>query len=182
MTYVVPEQRELPEWLKKGQQSTQAVADLLRRQKAALAAVRRETEEARKQTAELTEAFGLALYRKRDAPNASEFRTLFDALQTSGVELITYVGEPFVGDLEELADVVDWIDSAEGIPPGSIAEAFEPEIRLGGRLIHRAKLICVLEQPAADEPQNARSDASIDNDGQNADPSAQPSTEPVKAE
>lgn len=152
MPYKVPELREVPPWLKRDQQPTQAVADLLLRQKEDLAAAKREAEQVRKQAEEMARVFGLALYRKRGAPDTAPFRTLFDALQTLGIELVTHVGELFEGDLEELADVVEWIDPTEGIAPGSVGEAFEPEIRFRGRLIHRAKLVCALDEPAACEP------------------------------
>lgn len=148
MAYSIPDQRDVPTWLRHGQQPSQAVADLMRRQQAALAAARREVDDARTQTAVVVEVVGLALHKKLGAANASEFRTLVDALATVGAELVTHVGEPFEGELEELADVVDWVDAAEGVAPGCVAEAFEPEIRLRGRLIHRAKLICVTEERA----------------------------------
>ena len=151
MPYKVPELREVPPWLRRDHQATRAVADLLLRQKEALAVAKRETEQARKQAEDMAKVFGLALYRKRSAPNTAPFRTLFDALQTLDIELVAHVGELFEGDLEELADVVEWIDPTEEIAPGSVGEAFEPEIRLRGRLIHRAKLVCALDEPAVRE-------------------------------
>ncbi|MGB7962560.1 MAG: hypothetical protein WCF12_06310 [Propionicimonas sp.] len=153
------------------------MAELLRRQKVALSAAEARAAEALKQAGKIGEVFGLALYRKRGAANSSEFRTLFDALQTVGAELITHVGEPLDGHLEELADVVDWVGSAEGISPGCVAEAFEPEIRLNGRLVHRAKLICVLEDEAViGEPPSAGASMSAASDDQGSDP-ANPQTQ-----
>jgi len=149
-------ERELPDWLKKGQQPIQAVAKLLIRHRDALAAARKETEAARRRAEELAEVLGLALYRKHAAHNASEFRVLFDALRVAGIESITHVGEPFAGELEESADVMDWVDAADGIGAGCVAEAFEPEIRIDGRLAHRAKLICVKEAPPNDGPPDPR--------------------------
>lgn len=155
MAYTVPDQREVPVWLKQGQQPTQAVAELIRKRKVALAAARNEVDDARGQTAEVVELFGLALYKKLGAANASEFRTLFDTLTAVGAELVTHVGERFEGELEELADVVDWVEAVEGIAPGCVAEAFEPEVRLNGKLIHRAKLICTTEDVVTQAPQDA---------------------------
>jgi len=180
MAYSIPELREVPAWLRQGYQPNRAVADLLGRHKVALAAAEARAAEARRQAGELVEVFGLALYRKRGAAISSEFRTLFDALQAVGAELITHVGEPFDGYLEELSDVVDWVGSAEGISPGCVAEAFEPEIRLNGRLVHRAKLICVLEEALTDEPANAgasMSAASADQGSDPANPQTQATTE-----
>lgn len=146
MAYSIPDQREVPAWLRRGQQPSQAVAELIRRQQAALAALRHDVDDARSQTADVVESVGLALHRKLGTANAAEFRTLLDALTAAGAEFVTHVGEPFEGELEELADVVDWIEPGAGLAPGCVAEAFEPEIRLHGRLIHRAKLICATEE------------------------------------
>lgn len=101
------------------------------------------------------ESVGLALYKKRGTSSWPQFRVLFEAFRDLGAEMITHVGEPLEGDLEELADVVEWIDAADGVAPGCVAEAFEPEIRLDGEIVHRAKLVCVLPDPAAMEPSRA---------------------------
>lgn len=164
MPYAIPDQRELPNWLKPSS-PTQAMAELMRRHRAALAHSRAETQAALDQSARLAVAIGLALYRKRSAANSSEFRTMEDALAAAGGLLITHAGEPFAGDLEELADVVEWVEAKPGISPGCIADAFEPEIRLNGRLVHRAKLVCVLEDAAPDsahQPTNAHGNTAED--------------------
>jgi hypothetical protein len=146
MAYTIPDQREVPAWLRRGQQPSQAVAELIRRQQAALVALRHDVDDARAETAAVVESVGLAVHRKLGTVGASEFRTILDALTAAGAAVVTHVGEPFEGELEELADVVDWIEPGDGAAPGCVAEAFEPEIRLHGRLIHRAKLICVTEE------------------------------------
>ena len=119
------ETRELPHWLRKGQRPPQAVADLLRRHASELAAAREEASATSAEAAALISRFGLALYKKRQSPNAADFRVLIDAFESAGGELVTYIGAPFEGDLEELADVIEWLPGSEGIGPGCVADAFE---------------------------------------------------------
>lgn len=155
MTHTIPAVRELPAWMRQDQEPTQAVAELLRNHRAALAAAATQTAGAHRETEKLVVEFGLALARKLGPASHSEIRTLVDVLRRAGVDLITHVGEPFDEALEETADVVEWIESAPGVAPGCVAEAFEPEIRLHGKLVHRAKLTCVLEDDPTDAPVDA---------------------------
>lgn len=168
MAGMIPELREVPSWLERGQQPAQAVAGLLRRHRTVLAEANAETARARQQAGRVVEAVGLALYKKRGTPSWPELRVLFEAFRDVGAEFVTHVGEPFEGDLEELADVLEWLDSAEGIAPGCVAEAFEPEIRLNGMVVHRAKLICVLEEPVPDERRGAGVPASEKHDSESS--------------
>ncbi len=140
MPYTIAEPRPVPTWVK-GQLPTQAMADLLRRHRQQLAEAQAQTAAAQRQACDLAEAVGLALWKKRATTDPAQWRTLFDALSANGVELIDHVGQPVAGDLEEMADIIDWVEEAEGVAPGAVVEAFEPEIRLNGRLAHRARLI-----------------------------------------
>ena len=149
MGYEVPASRPLPPWVK-GQLPTQAMADLLRAQRQELASAEERLAGAEKASLKLAEAFALALWKKRG--DAKDLRILFEALASAGVELLDHIGEEIADELVEMADIIDWVDAAEGITPGCVAEAFEPEVRLNGRLAHRAKLIGVLEAEEAAEP------------------------------
>ena len=156
MSYTIPAARPVPSWVK-GQLPTQAMADLLRRQKAEQSEADDQLARARRDSLQLAEAVGLALWKKRAN---TDLRLLWDALADAGVTFVDHVGEPLAGELEEWADVIDWVDAADGIEPGCVAEAFEPEIRLRGALAHRAKLVGVLDQvspadtkrPQGDDP------------------------------
>ncbi len=171
MSYTIAEPRPIPSWVK-GQLPTQAMADLLRRQKLQLAAAQSQTAAAQREACDLAEAVGLALWKKRASADPAQFRTLHDALAASGVELIDHVGQPVAGELEEMADIIDWVDAGQGVAPGMVAEAFEPEIRFNGRLAHRARLVGVLDddsepvavgglaEPSHGEPKTADLDPS----------------------
>ena len=144
MNYEIPDDRDLPPWVK-GQLPTQAMADLLRRHRSELHAANQRTTEARTQTNALGVGVALALWKKRGVDNEADYRTVWDALDIAGVQRIDHVGEIIAGELEEMADIVDWVDACDGIEPGCVAQAFEPEIRVHGVFAHRAKLIGVLE-------------------------------------
>ncbi|MCL1897359.1 MAG: hypothetical protein FWG16_00840 [Micrococcales bacterium] len=144
MNYVIPEPQPVPDWIT-GKLPAQAMADLLRRHKAELAQADQQLAQAQKRMDKMAARLGLAVWKKRGAANAQEFRLFWDVLEESGIELVDHVGRPVAGELEEMADIIDWVESADGIEPGCVAEAFEPEILVDGRLAHRAKLVGVLE-------------------------------------
>lgn len=151
MANPVPQPRPLPPQLTTIS-PTQAVAGLMRRHASELAAERENTAAVAKQGGELAELVGLVCFRKRATPQAAEFRRLEEALVTHGVEMITHLGEPLTDKLAEMVDVIDWIPGADGIDPGCVAEAFEPEIRWHGRLVHRARVVCRLEDEPDTDP------------------------------
>ena len=148
MLYAIPQPRELPAWVQ-GQSPAHAMADQLRRHRQELAAAQDKAATAERRTRDLAEAVGLALWRKRQAPDSNQFRMLWQALAGAGVEFIDHVGEPVAGEVEQWAEILDWVDAADGIAPGCVAEAIEPEIRLNGVVAHRAKLLAVSEAPPA---------------------------------
>jgi hypothetical protein len=141
----------------------QAVAELLRRHRAALEAAAAETARAQGRAESLAAAVGLALATKQAAMDPQEFRVLGDLLVDQGIEVITHVGEPLTAELEESADILSWEEDGSPLGPGDwVSEAFEPEIRFEGRLARRAKLICARgaeaepePEPGADAPQAA---------------------------
>ena len=134
--------KPLPDWVK-GTLPTQGMADLLRASRHAAVEADERLAAADRRALTLAETFALALWKKR--ADAKELRILFDALTSAGVEYVDHLGEEIDAELEEMADIIDWVDAAEGIEPGCVAEAFEPEVRLNGVLAHRAKLIGVLD-------------------------------------
>ena len=156
---MMSELREIPEWVK-GQLPTQAMADLMRRHRQELNRSGEELAAARRRAGDLAEVFGLAMWKKRGG-DPKQFRILWDALESAGVVFVDHVGEPVAGDLEEMADIVDWVDQAEGIEPGCVSEAFEPEILLDGVMVHRAKLIGVLDMISESETVVSNSETTV---------------------
>jgi hypothetical protein len=156
----------------------QAVAELLRRHQAELAAARADAAAGWDRADSLAAAVGLTLARKRAALSPADFRVLGDLLQAEGIEVLTHVGEPLTAELDESADVVEWGDPASAPGPGDwVAEAYEPEIRFEGRLARRAKLCCVRgpDRPEADAPPTSPPD-SAPTTSPTAPPDAAPTT------
>ncbi|MDR1426657.1 MAG: hypothetical protein LBJ08_02720 [Bifidobacteriaceae bacterium] len=154
----LPQPRPVPSWVRPGVAPDQAMADLLRRHRDEQAAAAAATEAAWARADALAAHVGMTLTRKQAAMSAAEFRVLGDLLEAEHIEVLNHVGEPLTPELEEFADIVEWVDD-DG-PPDSIdpaleewvAEAFEPEIRFEGRLVHRAVLSCARRKdPAGDK-------------------------------
>ncbi|MDR1440922.1 MAG: hypothetical protein LBJ02_00765 [Bifidobacteriaceae bacterium] len=140
----IPVPRALPSWLRKTGGPEQAVADLLRRHRTELASAQAQVANANQRTDALAAATALTVFKKRAALSPEEYRPLADLLTGQGIEVITYVAEPVDEVLEESADIVEWVPHDGGPDLGEhVSEAFEPEIRLDGRPVHRAKLCCM---------------------------------------
>jgi hypothetical protein len=130
------------------------MAELLRRHRTELADTQAAVERERRAAADLAEAFALTTWRKFPPQAGDAGKVFWQVLAEAGVEVVTWLGHP-VEDVEADADIVGWTDQAQAVPPGCVAETFEPELRFGGRIIHRAKLIGVrLEAPQDDAPQD----------------------------
>jgi hypothetical protein len=189
-----PEPRPVPSWVKADADPAQEVAALLRRHRAELAAAHAETDAARSRTDALALAVAEVLAKKQRSLPKAEFRAFRDLLEAQRFELLTHAGKPLTPELEEALDIIEWqeaeapaalpgADPAAGpVGPGDwVAEAFEPEIRFEGRLLRRAKVVClrVEKPPQADDasPQDRADGAAPAGGGSGASVGGEPSTD-----
>ena len=135
----LPEKRAVPAFVKK----TPAQSVLLELMKSGEA--ERETscqnlEREQKRADQLAVALALQVYRKRASDDVL-VRALTALLADMQVQLLTYAGETLSPELENGADIIEWLP-AEDNEAECVVEAIEPEIRWQGRILHRAKLSC----------------------------------------
>jgi predicted phage tail protein len=126
------------------------MADLLRRHRDTVTRLNAAAVQERRRTEQLAKAVALAVWRKSADLDSPETRLLWQALAGQGVAVESLAGRP-VAEVEADADIVDWVDPAEGLAPGTVAEAFEPQVTLDGKVIHIAKLTAV-RTPDAEAP------------------------------
>lgn len=138
----VPAQDVMLEWMKSGAAEKEACSRELAREQ--------------KRADDLAVSLALQVHRKRASDDAY-LRGLLALLTDRNVELLTYEGDPLTNELENSADIVEWLP-AEGNEAACVAEAIEPEIRWQGRILHRAKLSCRKAPEHVPEAEPARSD------------------------
>ena len=91
------------------------------------------------------------IHRKRHFDYAQSFQTLSVILEHAGVQVVTYIGQEVTDEMKEDLEIVDWLP-ANGDPLDRVVDAFEPEVRINGKITHRAKLICREGGDAAEKP------------------------------
>jgi hypothetical protein len=143
----------VPSWLRRDYAPDQAVADALRRGQADVSNEVQATTKVQRRLDRLAQSLALVLFKKRAGMTAEEFRVFDELLRDHGIDLVTHVGEPVDRSLEEDADILEWVDHEAGAPDGEhVVEAFEPEVRLDGRPLGRAKLCCMRAFEPPEEP------------------------------
>jgi hypothetical protein len=118
------------------------MADLLRRHRAELAEARTATVAAQARADALAAALALTVAKRIAAMPAADARLWTDLLTGQRIEIVSHVGETLTPELEAAVDIVTWVDDAGPAPGEHVTEAFEPEVRVEGRTVHRAKLCC----------------------------------------
>ena len=152
----LPQKRELPSYAQK--QNPEELALSLVRQRGALAEKhRKDLAAAGKEADRLAEQLALLVHKKRFTEGDPFVLSLRQLLKNEGISLITYAGEEVTEELENEADIVEWLPAGEETVD-RVVDALEPEIRRQGRMpksfisgpedrrqgriLHRAKLSC----------------------------------------
>ena len=178
----LPQKRELPSYAQK--QNPEELALSLVRQRGALAEKhRKDLAAAGKEADRLAEQLALLVHKKRFTEGDPFVLSLRQLLKNEGISLITYAGEEVTEELENEADIVEWLPAGEETVD-RVVDALEPEIRRQGRILHRAKLSCrqglhpEIPAPALpSEPQSAAEPAAEPAKGSPA-PAPKPNTAP----
>ena len=136
----LPQKRELPSYAQK--QNPEELALSLVRQRGALAEKhRKDLAAAGKEADRLAEQLALLVHKKRFTEGDPFVLSLRQLLKNEGISLITSAGEEVTEELENEADIVEWLPAGEETVD-RVVDALEPEIRRQGRILHRAKLSC----------------------------------------
>lgn len=96
----------------------------------------------------------LDIYNKRKFEYAKTFRSILSLIEQIGLKIITYEGAKVTSELMEIVDIIEWLPPDNNRHP-VVVEAFEPEIRIGNRVYHTAKLICRNADERAKSPAGA---------------------------
>lgn len=138
----LPQPRPIAPFVRGDRPPEEIIRDLLVRHKNEMDALRGELAAERKKRDAMAARFALAVYRKRTPQNAASLRAFTQALADMGIQEVTYLGERVTEDIETMADIAEWLPG-DGGTEDRVAGAMEPELRLDGRLIHRARLSCM---------------------------------------
>lgn len=149
----LPEKRAVPDFVRAQTQEELAVK-LLRQRQESEEAHRKELRALEKRLDRMAEQLAIITHKKRSEEKDPLVRSLRQLLKREGIELVTYAGEPVTEELEEQADIVEWLPAGED-PEDRVVDALEPEVHFQGRVLHRAKLSCRMgaQEPEEEVPE-----------------------------
>ena len=188
----LPEKRAVPDFVRVQSQEELALK-LLRQRQELDEAHREEVRALEKRLDRMAEQLAIITHKKRFTEKDPLVLSLRQLLKREGIELVTYAGEPVTEELEDQADIVEWLPATDD-PEDRVVDALEPEVHFQGRLLHRAKLSCRMgaqEPEEAPEPEAVSAEADVApemSDGAQAEgaqsetASAQSETVPVQPE
>ncbi|MCL2697080.1 MAG: hypothetical protein FWE74_03235 [Oscillospiraceae bacterium] len=109
-----------------------------------------ESDKAKKAIAQIALAvYGFKNHSESLPENArNSFIAIEQALKNNNIEILDYVGQKLTDELSERVKVEGWVDGST--PEETIHEAFSPEIRFSGELLHTAQVFCT-RPPASKE-------------------------------